>query len=329
MSSLFDNPLIQLLYGGTQTIKDYNQNKRVGGLLGEAPAEFAVPRTVGSQAGLFDMDPMGNSIQGQQPTVSHPGSGLLGNQMTVPQFGAELMRYGATTPAGTSILTNEQTNQAAMQRQMQEQQINMQQRGRYGGSENINQRGQAIHREAKAYEQQEAPYRAGVESVGLANQVLLERKGIINFSAQDDIALVNLFRKTLLPAEAVMGEEYRTVVAARGGEDWLRGLYGKIASGQELTVKQRGDIYGLMNDLGKVMNERYQTRRDTAERRAKANYLDKDVYMQIRLKYERPAAQFMAYDGQQPAGGAGGMPADVVPYNPAPSPKNPSSRWGW
>ena len=109
--------------GAIMSPYDYVQEKRNNQLLGEAPAQYSMGQPMpgaGGQAGMFGMDPFGQPQAPMTQTAYHPGSGLLGGQMSEYEY---LARLGNRNPQNTRTwMQGAQSNMGAMQRQQQAQQ---------------------------------------------------------------------------------------------------------------------------------------------------------------------------------------------------------------
>lgn len=109
---ILDNDFARLVFSGSPYMQAREKQRRQDELSGRVQGLLGSPYQPGADDGL------GLAGLGQAEQM---GTGLLGNQITQPQFAAELMGIPGYQNAGTSLMMNQNNNAGAMQRQQQGQ----------------------------------------------------------------------------------------------------------------------------------------------------------------------------------------------------------------
>ena len=240
------------LFDFLMTTPEQKEARRQGEMVQEAYQksiwdQIAAPKYPGpgSQAGLFGMDPMGNSAYGgPQPTIPVPRQGLM-NPMQQEQFAVDVMSQPLYRTQGTQMLNDnwnrdwQQNNMTAYQKAMVDTQRTQ------NSIANMNASYDDLLATRKAYTSEVAPYTDALRSYDVVTGVL-EQKDLKEFDGPEDYGLIVAFSKMAKPGEQLTEGEFDELGNSLG----IPGLFAKFigaASGKgTLGVPERTKLYNAM-----------------------------------------------------------------------------------
>jgi hypothetical protein len=319
MSGLMDSTLMQFLYGGTQFMKDKRADEQ---------AEMAKEAYV-NRLGLL---PGTITEQDKNVTVRAMGSGLLGDEVTRPQFNAQLQGDLMGIPGYAGMAQQMQKsatdNYGAMQRQQSADQSAMIRQQTLSPYQAMQVQAQIVQNNIqnmnallddkraimKDYNTAAAPYREGLERYENTMNTIYEVGGLENLNQFQQLAMIIDYSKLAKPGEQLTDGEFNTVIK-QSGIPGLLAMYEQLASGKGLMKLPQ--LIALQNAMAPMAKSR-------------KGQLDRVDMQYDRLaresgigEYKRPAMQFGGFK-QIPVGQPGPQPVDMTGRNLVPV--NPSTR---
>ena len=262
---LLDNQFMKLVLSGSPYMQARETQRRQDELAGRVQGLIGQPGMAGADDGL------GLSMQPGQ--IGTPGTGLLGGQMTQPQFAAQLMGIPGLESAGSSMMNNQFTNQAAMQRQQQEQDwnqdrpLNTWENAQYGIKKaelKIKEVQAAIQSKfgmtdegRKNYNMIKGPLESGRNILLMGKKAMDMMPKFSNGEPDFDAAakdgfvayqLVSTLAKSILGNEAVMSDDRTGIINAPGATGSLKNLINEYTKGGGKVGKDSiKSMLGLIN----------------------------------------------------------------------------------
>ena len=235
---LLDNQFMKLVLSGSPYMQARENQRRQDELAGRVQGLIGQPGMAGADDGL------GLSMQPGQ--IGTPGTGLLGGQMTQPQFAAQLMGIPGYQTHGTSMMNNQFSNQSAMQRQQQGQDFSLNNMTAYQQAQ-VEQakQGNIIQQGVNAFKQNLEGLKMGLQQAGKRT----ERIDAIG----DDVTNV---AKAYAPAIAAGRNLDNTLEKVGGDYSKLNGLDALEIQSQFLTAirpneaQMEGDLRQLADAMG-------------------------------------------------------------------------------
>lgn len=277
---LLDNQFARLIFSGSPYMQAREQQRRQDELAGRVQGLIGSPYQPGADDGL------GLAGLGQTEQM---GTGLLGNQITPPQFAANLMGIPTYEGAGASLMMNQNNQAGAMQRQQQGQDyaannMNLYQKTSLGlqqtrdrlerGMSMLQQqlgmdknRNELIQKVGDRIYKTAERYMPVIEAEGNVNNILQEsvdpQTGLLDYEKVNGAQAQQIqssFLSTIRPGEAQMEGDIKQLADAMGfrgkAENFLNWMTGRTATTPEqimlmhkLIQKQAGLAQNRINNV--------------------------------------------------------------------------------
>ena len=227
--------------------------------VGESPTQFAEPQVMPrTQAGLFGINPMTGQPDGRMDSpewVYHPGSGLLGGQMTAPQYEARISTQ--TDNLASDWMRQNMANRQSGQNAQMAAQVNA-----------VNARRSRVDSLSAGFDKEVAQYEPSIRSARMVDN-LVEKGGYTNPMTGE--AIKSAFLTTIRPGEAQMEGDVKKLAKAMGFRGQMKDFFAYLTSDPSRYTAHLEQMHDLIRKQAMVDQQQIN---DVRGRMRKAYQLD-------------------------------------------------------